>query len=266
MSVNVESVKSGEDLAASWAIGGAVNGGFLSAVLLRAVGDVATLRTPASIYSQYLRRAQPGPCEITVSLVRSGSTSEVWDAVLSQDERMVVRSSVVVVARREAPNHLAEVFPDVPRPEALPSATTLVDETSYDLQLALWRELDERPVEWDPDWVARRAGVAEHRTWCSFRNWETSTSPFHDLGRALVVIDTFEVPAVLAAHDGADVSSFPRTLDLAVHFHAMAEIGRWLLCDARSPVAGHGLAFARAQLWDDGGQLVASASQDMVWR
>jgi acyl-CoA thioesterase len=254
----------GIELEPSWSILGSINGGFIAALLLAASDREATLSRPATQHTQFLRPVSPGPAEITVTPVRRGRRSEAIDAVLRQDGKEAVRATQLFVSDETSPEHLAIAVPDVPRPHELKPALDQLDEQQYDLILPLWREIDEHAISWIDDWDNREAGEAHHATWCQFREWPQeglATS----LGRAVVALDIFEVPAVFRAYAGPDLHHILRSLELTVNFHTSVAPGAWLLTESRSPVSQAGLAYTTANLWDEPGNLVASASQHFMW-
>jgi hypothetical protein len=72
------------DLSAGWAIGNAVNGGYLLAVLGRALGETLPHRDPFSISAHYLTASQPGPAVVRTDVVRTGRTLSTGQASFFQ--------------------------------------------------------------------------------------------------------------------------------------------------------------------------------------
>ncbi|WP_214106549.1 thioesterase family protein [Acrocarpospora catenulata] len=69
-----------------YSIGGPLNGGYLMAVVLRAVVDASPHEHPVSTSVQFLRSARPGPGQVRLQTVKSGRTATVTRATLiSQD-------------------------------------------------------------------------------------------------------------------------------------------------------------------------------------
>jgi acyl-CoA thioesterase len=74
---------------------GAVWGGFLLAVVLRAAGLTATVSRPVSAASQFLRPAAVGqPLDINVVSLRRGRTSELLAVSVGQAGRTVVEAQI----------------------------------------------------------------------------------------------------------------------------------------------------------------------------
>ncbi|MFI6725470.1 thioesterase family protein [Streptomyces atratus] len=72
------------ELSAGWTILGAVNGGYLLAVLGRALGEALPHPDPFSVSAHYLTASAPGPAVIRTQVVRSGRTLSTGQASLFQ--------------------------------------------------------------------------------------------------------------------------------------------------------------------------------------
>jgi acyl-coenzyme A thioesterase PaaI-like protein len=71
-------------LSEGWTIIQAVNGGYLLAVLGRALGQALPHRDPFTITAHYLTASRPGPAEIRTEVVRTGRTMSTGQASLFQ--------------------------------------------------------------------------------------------------------------------------------------------------------------------------------------
>ncbi|WP_326693945.1 thioesterase family protein [Streptomyces sp. NBC_01387] len=72
------------ELSAGWTIIQAVNGGYLLAVIARALGDALPHSDPFSVSAHYVTASRPGPAVIRTQLVRSGRTLSTGQASLFQ--------------------------------------------------------------------------------------------------------------------------------------------------------------------------------------
>ncbi|MBO1336389.1 thioesterase family protein [Streptomyces sp. VRA16 Mangrove soil] len=72
------------DLSAGWTIINAVNGGYLLAVLGRALSDALPHSDPFTISAHYLTASAPGPAVIRTDVVRTGRTLSTGQASLFQ--------------------------------------------------------------------------------------------------------------------------------------------------------------------------------------
>lgn len=71
-------------LSAGWTIIQAVNGGYLLALMGRALGDALPHPDPLSVTAHYLTASVPGPAVIRTDVVRSGRTMSTGTASLIQ--------------------------------------------------------------------------------------------------------------------------------------------------------------------------------------
>ncbi|MFI9582420.1 thioesterase family protein [Streptomyces sp. NPDC052236] len=72
------------ELSAGWTILHAVNGGYLLALLGRALGDALPHPDPFTVSAHYLTASQPGPAVIRTEVVRAGRTLSTGQAALFQ--------------------------------------------------------------------------------------------------------------------------------------------------------------------------------------
>ncbi|MEU6537694.1 thioesterase family protein [Streptomyces sp. NPDC047000] len=74
----------GIDLSAGWTIVNAVNGGYLLAVLGRALADALPHPDPFTVSAHYLTASRPGPAVVRTETVRTGRTLSTGQASLLQ--------------------------------------------------------------------------------------------------------------------------------------------------------------------------------------
>ena len=77
---------------------GAVNGGYMLAICLRALGLRMQFPDPIVVSGFFLRPGTAGPAEIGTTLTRSGRTTAFGEAVLSQDGKDVARAAARFVS------------------------------------------------------------------------------------------------------------------------------------------------------------------------
>nr|WP_221377519.1 thioesterase family protein [Actinoplanes polyasparticus] len=105
------------DLDAQWAVGDKLHGGYLMAVLGRAVAAVAPLPHLVAMTTTFLRPPAPGPAHVEVETLRAGRTAGQYRARLVQDgepcaEALVTQGMLDAAepfwSRAEAPDLPAE--------------------------------------------------------------------------------------------------------------------------------------------------------------
>jgi acyl-CoA thioesterase len=111
------------EISPTWSIGRGPNGGYLAALLLRALQMVAGEGVdPRSLTLHYLAPPDIGPCEVAVTIERSGRTMSMLSARLSQGARLCVIALAVFSRPRAGLEIVEERMPDAP----LPTDTTPV--------------------------------------------------------------------------------------------------------------------------------------------
>ncbi|HUR06161.1 MAG TPA: acyl-CoA thioesterase domain-containing protein, partial [Nonomuraea sp.] len=68
-----------------YAIGGPLNGGYLLAVILRAVVDASPFQHPVSTSAQFLKSPVYGPARVRIEQLKAGRTAAFTRATLVQD-------------------------------------------------------------------------------------------------------------------------------------------------------------------------------------
>jgi acyl-CoA thioesterase len=109
-------------LAGRWWIGRAPNGGYLAAVILRALeaalGDPD--RAPRSVTVHYLTPPKEGPVTVACSVERSGRALSTLSARVQQDDRLIAVALAAFSEPWPAGIELDDAAPpDVPRPEGI---------------------------------------------------------------------------------------------------------------------------------------------------
>ena len=253
-------------LSADWEIWGP-NGGYLAAVALRAAGAHSGLARPASLLCHFLDVADFADVTLETTTLRRSRRAESTRVTMTQDGRAVLEALVwSVTGDLQGLVHDAAPSPTVPGPDGLLSTEEHLgtDERPF----RFFSNFDERPLMWVDDWEHREPGEPVYRCWYRLRPEATFDDPWVDAGRLAIMVDTLEWPAAVRAHAGGTVAYIAPSLDLACRFHRMALAGDsgWLLVEARSPVADHGLVGGTAAVWDSHGRLLASGGQQMLCR
>ncbi|MCA3730411.1 MAG: thioesterase family protein [Phenylobacterium sp.] len=149
------------------------NGGYLAALVYGAMAAASRFNRPAAVYCQFLKPARHGPYDIVAEVVRSGTTSEVLRATLSQDGRAVVLATATLVADdMEGLQHRDHQAPQVPAPETLKPYEALTED--FATWPIYWRQVEGRPCRWPEE---QSAGTPAWRTWLRLRGGRIAGSP-----------------------------------------------------------------------------------------
>ena len=96
------------------------NGGYLSAIALRAAGAAAPADHRLVTYScQYLSSPPSGEIEVSVTPAKVGRSAACFNVALNHDGRTALQAQVWTTNRSEGPEHQDAAFPAVPLPVAL---------------------------------------------------------------------------------------------------------------------------------------------------
>lgn len=237
------------ELHEDWEVWGP-NGGYLSALLLRAVGLEAASQVPASYAGQYLQTPEFGSAEISVSCMKAGRQASAWQAQLWQQGKLMVQAQVWTYAVGSGLSHQL-----LPRPEHwMPLAEAGSRPPTGNMRF--WKNLEIRGVK-------NSAGHYSH--WYRFTPETAIAVPYVDAARSLVLIDTMLWPARYYMESDAPLYVAP-SLDLYVQFHRFNPTSHWLFSDALSQSAEHGVIGGTATVWDEGGCLLASGGGQSILR
>jgi acyl-CoA thioesterase II len=225
-----------------------------SIVAGRAGHDDMAVKT---VHTVFARGGRPDePVDITVDRMHDGRTFASSAVTISQGERLCTRSLVLLSA--DEPDVIRHADPAPP--VALPTggagshgSTDWLIEVVGDVDIA------------DPDAV----GPAELDVWTRFVDVPTDAAT----GQALLAFasDGFLLGTAMRPHPGVGQSQAHVTLTTGVishtlTFHEPFDANDWLLMSHRSPSAGRGRTYGRADVFRADGQLVASFVQDGMIR
>jgi acyl-CoA thioesterase len=112
-----ENVFRGE-ISPNWSVQRGPNGGYLAAVILRALRMAAGEDIdPRSLTLHYLAPPEIGPCEIAVTIERAGRTMSMLSARLTQGGRLCVLALAAFARPRAGLEIVAARMPEAPTPE-----------------------------------------------------------------------------------------------------------------------------------------------------
>ncbi len=252
----------------SWWIVMGPNGGYVAAILLRAV--VAAVddpsRRPISATFHYLRPPVEGDVEVEVTIERSGRSVTNVSARMTQDGRLLVLAMVALGTPREGSLEFDET-------DGLPRA---LDGSP----VPRWSEIEPAPIDPERD-IPMRAryemrwgfggvpfsgepgATAETGGWLRLKE-----SPEVDEMVLVAMSDAWMPPVFSRASEQLAVP----TVDLTVHFRgrpsdvlsgpaAGGEEAAWCFVRFASPVARDGYLVEHGSVWDSTGRLLADVRQ-----
>lgn len=245
-------------LSAGWTIIRAVNGGYLLAVVGRALRAALPHPDPLTVTAHYLTASEPGPAVIRTETVRAGRSMSTGQASLFQRDaegREVERIRVIA-----AYGDLAALPDDVrtaARPPEMPPYEDCVGSDdapeggpvtgSTEILKRLDLRLDPATAGWA---VGAPSGAGDMRGWLGLADGRD-----HDALSLLLAVDALPPTAF-----DLGLAGWVPTLELTVHLRAQPAPGPVRVALTTRNLAG-GLLEEDAQVWDSKDRLVAQSRQ-----
>ncbi|MET8949780.1 thioesterase family protein [Streptomyces sp. NPDC004393] len=244
------------DLSAGWTIISAVNGGYLLAVLGRALADALPHPDPFTISAHYLTASQPGPAVIRTDVVRTGRTLSTGQASLFQydDEGREVERIRVLASYGDL-----DSLPDDVRTSAQPPAFPPIDQCfgsgdgpapvsgSSAITERLMLKLDPATLGWA---LGAPSGKGEMRAWFGLADGRDA-----DPLSLLLAVDALPPTAFEMG-----ISGWVPTVELTVHVRCRPAPGPLRVSITTRNLAG-GFLEEDAEVWDSQDRLVAQSRQ-----
>ncbi|MFQ6144061.1 thioesterase family protein [Streptomyces seoulensis] len=244
------------DLSAGWTIFGAVNGGYLLAVLGRALGDALPHPDPFTISAHYLTASRPGPAVVRTEEIRTGRTLSTGQASLFQydDEGREVERIRVLASYGD----LAALPDDVrttAEPPALPPMAQCFgpedgpapDDSVSAIAERLMLKLDPATLGWA---LGAPSGKGEMRAWFGLADGRDA-----DPLSLLLAVDALPPTAFELGLQG-----WVPTVELTVHVRCRPAPGPLRVSITTRNLAG-GFLEEDAEVWDSADRLVAQSRQ-----
>ncbi|MFJ9907314.1 thioesterase family protein [Streptomyces sp. NPDC101152] len=244
------------DLSAGWTIINAVNGGYLLAVLGRALADALPHSDPFTISAHYLTASQPGPAVVRTDVVRTGRTLSTGQASLFQyDEEGHEVERIRVLASYGDLDSLPDDVRTSARPPAMPpleecfgpgdGPTPFTGSSAITDRLMI--KLDPATLGWA---VGAPSGKGEMRAWFGLADGRDA-----DPLSLLLAVDALPPTAFEIG-----LSGWVPTVELMVHVRSRPAPGPLRVSITTRNLAG-GFLEEDAEVWDSTDRLVAQSRQ-----
>ncbi|MFG3048291.1 thioesterase family protein [Streptomyces sp. NPDC048241] len=244
------------DLSAGWTIITAVNGGYLLAVLGRALADTLPHPDPFTVSAHYLTASQPGPAVIRTETVRTGRTLSTgqaslfqYDAEGNEVERIRVLASYGDLAALPDDVRTTATPPAIPPLERClgPEDGPAPVDGSSAITERLMLKLDPATVGWA---VGAPSGKGEMRAWFGLADGRDA-----DPLSLLLAVDALPPTAFEIGLTG-----WVPTVELTVHVRHRPAPGPLRVSITTRNLAG-GFLEEDAEVWDSEDRLVAQSRQ-----
>ena len=241
----------GVDVHPDWTIGGKPNGGYLLALLGRAVAAASPHPHPIAASAHYLHSPEPGPAEAQVEVLRAGRSASQLRARLVQDGRACIEALFTTSELSpDAKPHWDGGVPE-PGPEAFDECLRIPPVTPTGIPVTIMEQVDLRLAPQSLGFAdGRPSGRGELNGWLGLLDG----APFDPLS-LIYAVDAFP-PATF----DVEFSGWVPTLELSVYVRALPAPG-----PVRVRHRAHLIDAQRVDetcwVWDSTGRLVAQGTQ-----
>jgi acyl-CoA thioesterase len=231
---------------------GTANGGYVLAVLARAVLDAAATTAPdhpdlLTVSVSYFKPPSPGEASVEVTTLRVGRRVSVHQAALVQGGSTVAHAVVSLHDwdRAGTVEHLPHAAPDVPGPEAGTDLAAFIPEGS----VPIVDRYEARAPE-VPGWLrGEPSGHPEATVWVRPKDGRRI-----DALAAAAIVDGYPPVTAEIGHLAS------ATVQLTVHLRRRPD-SAWALLHVTTRHVQHGYHDEDVELWDERGRLVAQSRQ-----
>ncbi|WP_336208329.1 thioesterase family protein [Nonomuraea sp. LPB2021202275-12-8] len=231
-----------------YAIGGPLNGGYLIAVVLRAVVDDSPFEHPVSTTSQFLKSPVAGPAQVRVERLKAGRTAAFTRATLVQDGVAQIESLVTTATLHDAePVYASAPGHVMPPPEECVKLPDPKPESGMTLNAQMELRFDPPTIDW---LNGRPTGRPEARAYFQMAEPQ-DPDPF------VLALAIDALPPVVFS---AGLRGWAPTVDLTWHLRALPAPGPLVLLGGGRLIAD-GWFDEEVEAWDSAGRLVAQSRQ-----
>ena len=251
----------------SWDLVPLPQGGVVASVALRAAAaevgdDTQRLRTCTAVFAG---QVSAGELDIDVEVLRRGrSATQVRSTVRNGGGAAGTTVLAIFGSTRRGPSFVDVSPPEVPPPLDCPSyRDPPPPEVEPFEQMPFWARVEGRAALGHPPWEPHEPTGSDVATWLRFDDPPRMPDGALDPLGVLTLAD--RMPGSVGERLGhQDERWFAPSADLTVHLLGPART-TWLLAHDRARWAGDGWASAETTLWDEDRNLVAYATQMMVF-
>lgn len=236
----------------NWSVNGLPNGGYMMAVLAKAMLQESAKPKMAILTASFIARSAPGDARVLLERIAASSQFERFEARLLQSGSEKIRALGTFIDEEKdcTVDRYESAAPEVAaRPQCIPIP-----------QMPNFPLYDQMDVQLDPDcagWMNNRlADRSEFRGWIRFRDERS-----YDERALLVVADAFPPPV----YASQSLAAWVPTIELSVNIRKPPG-SEWLKCVFRTRFITCGLLEEDGEIWDETGKLIALSRQIAQYR
>ena len=236
----------------NWSINGVPDGGYLMAILAKAMMHQSEMRSTPIITANYLSRCEPGEAKILIERISASKQFERFQAQLHQNRKEKIRA-FGTFADENKECLLESCEASGPGIAELEKCVSVPEVPNY----TLFSQLDVRLDPICTGWMSGKlSDTSESKGWIKFKN----DRPF-DVLSILLIADSFP-PAVLSSQG---MVAWVPTIELSVNIRTLPTTD-WLKCSFRTRFITCGLLEEDGEIWDQKGELIAISRQIAQYR
>jgi acyl-CoA thioesterase len=240
------------NLSEHWCVGPVPNGGYLLAIIGRALSEALTHVDPSSLNAFYLAPTEVGVCEIKVELLRQGGSTSFAMARLFQNDELKVQVTAAYTDLDRVRGETQLLL----QPPQVPAFEDCAELPINDF-IAITKSTHQRVIPGqEKSMLGEPQGGGEWLGWIDFRD----DNPV-DVFSLLYFSDAFPPPAFTLYGP----TGWVPTLDLSVQVRGKPAPGP-LMCRFTSKALMDGTLEEDGALWDNTGKLVLLSRQTAKFR
>jgi len=236
----------------NWSINGIPNGGYLMAILARAMMVHSEMKSTPIITVNFLNRCEPGDARVLIEKMSVSRQFSRFQAKLYQNGKEKIRSfgtfasetnECILESYEESEPQITALEKCLPMPE-LPNYT-------------FFSRMDVRLDPICAGWMSGKLSEeSESKGWIKFKDERT-----FDALSIFLIADSFP-PAVLSSQG---VVAWVPTIEFSVNIRNIPT-SKWLKCNFRTRFITCGLLEEDGEIWDQNNQLIAISRQIAQYR
>ena len=236
----------------NWSINGNPNGGYLLAVMARAMRQQSSKKSTVICTATYLSKTLPGTAELLVENIGQSRHFDRWEARLLQNGEDKIRAMGTF---SDIENNRTDKRYEKSPPELLPkdACMKIPPMGNYTVYENMDVRLDPRCAGW---FSGSLIDISEHKGWIKFKDGRAFDEP-----SLLLAADAFPPPVF----SSQGMVAWVPTIEFSVNIRNLPQT-RWLKCVFRTRFINNGILEEDGEIWDETDDLIAVSRQIAQYR
>ena len=235
----------------NWSVNGIPDGGYLMAILAKAMMQHSEMQATPIITANFLNRCEPGDAEVLIEKMVASKQFNRFQGSLRQNGKEKIRAFGTFRDNKDCPLESYEA--SCPEIAELDKCLPVPEFPNFNLFSQMDVRLDPVCTGW---WSGKLSGKSEIKGYVKFKNHR----PF-DIPSILLIADSFP-PPVLSSQG---MVAWVPTIELSVSIRQIPT-AEWLKCSFRTRFITCGILEEDGEIWDQKGELIAISRQIAQYR